>query len=95
MAVNSNRSQISYTTTGEVIKNQITPQKHGYLVDLQLSPAEDEPSPAHSTDLSESPKQFHFILAKRDIRWKDWFSKVLSLESIAKPMHTWWLMRIT
>jgi glycogen debranching enzyme len=88
---------ISYTTNGEVIKNQITPQKHGYMVELIVSSAEDTTiAITIQPDLSEVNEALPFSVLSEaaEKRWKDWFARVPPvLEKHRKTYaYAWWLM---
>ncbi len=88
---------VVYASTGEVVRNHITPVEGGYEVAFIVKADEDcaitigiHPD----APTARSPKPFSEALSAAENRWKDWFGRVPQVDE--RYAHTyayaWWIM---
>ena len=86
-----------YDTNAEIIHNQITPEKGGYLVEIIVEAAEDSAinlTIGADTPLAHEVPGFSISLAKSETRWHTWFVGVppVAAEYHRTYMYAWWIM---
>jgi glycogen debranching enzyme len=88
---------VTYSTSAEILENEITPSEGGYTVDLTVRAAEDDSitlsiHPTLSASLESPP--FSTALAAAESRWTDWFSRVPPVAPRYRKAYTyaWWIM---
>jgi putative isomerase len=92
-----NVRNLAYATNGEMIRNQITPEKDGYTVECIVSTRIDCAITLHVStrnSLHHEVLPFSQAYALAEGRWKDWFSRI---PPVAGPYrrtyaYAWWVM---
>ncbi len=88
---------VSYSTTGVLQKNQITPVEGGYEVDLLVETGTDcavSISIHPSLQPQHAVKPFSLALKASTERWHDWFSRVPEVDAVYRRTYAyaWWIM---
>ncbi|RPI80569.1 MAG: hypothetical protein EHM41_22475, partial [Chloroflexi bacterium] len=88
---------LTYKTTGEILLNEITPKRGGYMVDLIVKAGEDTAiiltiHPDHETDIVPQPFSISYAMAEQ--RWTNWFNRVPQVveEYRRTYAYAWWIM---
>ncbi len=86
-----------YDTNGELVQNQIVPEKGGYLVKLIVQTGDD--SAIKLTIGGDAPSAhdvppFSLGLASAETRWHAWFARTPPVPAIYQRAYTyaWWIM---
>jgi glycogen debranching enzyme len=87
---------MAYTTNGEIVRNEIIPEKGGYSVEFVVQANEDcaititidEKDPSHE------PLPYSVSLSSSMTRWSNWFQRVPSVleEYRSVYAYAWWIM---
>lgn len=88
---------IGYNTNGEILLNQITPQKDGYLVEFMVQAGVDIAITIHITpelEMIREVQPFSVSLSASEERWHRWFNSVpqVSPEYARTYAYAWWIM---
>lgn len=88
---------VTYSTTGDLIRNQITPVEGGYEVDLMIDTGPDcavniSIHPSLQPELKDKP--FSESLKTSSKRWHEWFDRVppVSADYRRTYAYAWWIM---
>lgn len=86
-----------YNTTGEILRNKITPFEGGYEVELLVNPGEDcsVTIGIHSGNHKNAHTQpFSVLRSASEQRWKKWFSKIpsVNIKYARTYAYAWWVM---
>ena len=88
---------VTYSTTGELERNLITPVEGGYEVDLLVNTGQDCSVciSIHPTLLPHSTAQpFSQSLQASERRWQAWFDRIPPVDKVYLPTYAkaWWVM---
>lgn len=88
---------VSYGTTGTLLRNQITPVEGGYEVDLTVNTGQDCAiiiSIHPSQQPQHEPRPFSMVLDAAQLRWHSWFNRVPAVLPQYKRTYAyaWWVM---
>jgi len=88
---------LSYASNGEIVHNQITPQKGGYTVEFRVRTNNDCAiilAIGDRTELYEEVPPFSISCAAAEARWQAWFSRIPPVEEPYRLTYTyaWWIM---
>jgi putative isomerase len=88
---------LTYTTNGEVIQNQITPEKGGYTVTFIVKAGDDCTVGINIGSVltpQDEIQPFSLLYEAAEKRWKEWFSKVppVAEKYVRTYTYAWWVM---
>ncbi|MFN2134304.1 MAG: amylo-alpha-1,6-glucosidase, partial [Candidatus Promineifilaceae bacterium] len=86
-----------YSSNCETVRNEITPDKGGYMVDFILHTEDDSAVSITISDLHRlqpSPEAFSTIAANAETRWRSWFERVPQVKEKYRTTYAyaWWIM---
>jgi hypothetical protein len=86
-----------YDTDGELVLNQILPEKGGYLVKLIVQAGEDSAvklTIGNDTLTGHDVPPFSHALANAESRWHAWFARTPPVPAVYQRTYTyaWWIM---
>lgn len=88
---------VTYSTNGEVVKNEITPEEGGYQVDFIVKGGDDTAviiTIHPGVDLLPEVQPFSIAASRSQERWIEWFN---SIPPVSEPYrktyaYAWWIM---
>jgi putative isomerase len=88
---------LAYASNSEYIRNQITPEAGGYLVEFIVQAGEDSTitvTVGDSTRLQNDVPPFSTLCAAAESRWGDWFNRVPPVADQYRRSYAyaWWVM---
>jgi glycogen debranching enzyme len=86
-----------YTTNGEIIHNQITPEMGGYTVNFIVKSGDDCTVGINIGSVltpHDETQPFSLLYEAAENRWKEWFSKVppVAEKYVRTYTYAWWIM---
>jgi len=86
-----------YTTNGEIIRNQITPERGGYTVVYAVRTGDDSTISINISNSHINHNEIHpfsTILSAAEGRWKSWFNRAPPVAEPYRRMYAyaWWVM---
>ncbi len=88
---------LAYATNSEIQRNEIIPEKGGYMVKLTIHSSDDSTiilDIANSLESTYDIPPFSILCDASEERWKDWFSRVPPVVETYALTYTyaWWVM---
>ncbi len=88
---------LAYTTNGEIVLNEIVPERGGYMVTLTIDAGDDSTiilEISSSLDHAYEVLPFSVLCDDSESRWIDWFSRVPPVEKpyLLTYSYAWWVM---
>ena len=88
---------LGYSTNGELLKNQLTPERDGYTIECLVKAGDDSAITLHvssKNNVHHEVAPFSQSVALAAARWQKWFS---SVPPVAEPYwrtyaYAWWVM---
>jgi putative isomerase len=88
---------LAYACNGEIIRNEITPERGGYTVEFIVRPTDDcaiALTVGEETSLKPESISFSHSCAAAESRWNDWFSRIPPVAERFRRTYAyaWWIM---
>ncbi len=88
---------LSYSSNGEAVRNQITPDEGGYSVEFIVQARADSAiviTIHESAEVQSEAKPFSVSYAAAESRWRDWFERLppVNEEHQQTYAYAWWIM---
>ncbi|MBN1994062.1 MAG: glycogen debranching protein [Anaerolineae bacterium] len=88
---------LAYTSKGEVVRNQIMPDRAGYNVEFVIQTGDDDAINITIGDLTDAVHEvspFSASCAAAETRWQDWFQRIPPVKEPYRQTYAyaWWIM---
>ncbi|MGD2148512.1 MAG: trehalase family glycosidase [Anaerolineae bacterium] len=88
---------LAYASDGRCVRNEITPEGGGYVVEFVIEAGQDSAitlTIADSPDLAQSVRPFSTSYNVAEGRWRNWFDRVPSVAERYRQTYAyaWWIM---